>query len=89
MLTSDTPRDVLNEAKWRNDTDLDEVEVTYVHRGMPNDEATVSGALILRIERAFFFTRIPSIGMGETPIPYHRVKRIRYGDETVYMRSQV
>lgn len=71
------PREVLNALKWRPGEGLAEAEITYVHRGAPGDEMTISGSEILELERSFFVT-------AESKVPYHRIKRITYRGEVVF-----
>ena len=70
------PREVLNEIKWRHNA-LDEVLVTYVHRGAPGDVLTISGKDIVELGRSFFST-------GEATIPYHRIVRIVFRQKVVF-----
>ncbi len=79
-----TPRDVLNELKWRHDA-LDEAVVYYVHRGAPDDTRTVAGDRILELHQSWIEIPGPE---GSTMIPYHRVLRIDRGDKTIWLRRQ-
>ncbi|KAA0007126.1 MAG: DUF504 domain-containing protein, partial [Thermoplasmata archaeon] len=36
-------RDILNELKWRDNSEFNKVEVWYRHRGAPNDTMVISG----------------------------------------------
>ena len=74
---------VLDELKWHPEKNLEEVEVTYVHRGAPGDEVTISGGEILALEKGFF---VVLQGGRETRIPYHRIKEIKYRGEVVYRK---
>ncbi len=71
------PREILNELKWRQETDLGEAEVTYVHRGAPGDIMVISGRDIKSLERSFFVTE-------EATIPYHRILKISYKGKTIF-----
>lgn len=63
----------MNEIKWHRHA-LERARITYVHRGAPGDERTVSGAEVVDLGPSFFELR------SEEPlpamIPYHRVLRI-------------
>ncbi|HUL40097.1 MAG TPA: RNA repair domain-containing protein [Methanomassiliicoccales archaeon] len=71
------PRQVLNQLKWGPSGGLDNAEVTYLHRGAPGDELTVPGSEIVGLERSFFC-------IGESKVPYHRIKRIVLDGEVLY-----
>ena len=71
------PREVLNELKWHRGR-VSDASITYLHRGAPGDRRTVSGSEIIELERSFFTT-------AESRIPYHRIRRIMLGGETLYM----
>ncbi|KYK25516.1 MAG: hypothetical protein AYK23_03555 [Candidatus Proteinoplasmatales archaeon SG8-5] len=74
-------KEVLSELKWRNDRDLDNAIIHYVHRGAPNDEKAVPGIDIQGLESSFFAT-------SEAMIPYHRIIRIEYDGEVIFERSR-
>jgi uncharacterized protein (UPF0248 family) len=94
-----TSRTVLNELKWRNDRDFARVEVEYIHRGGPDDLATVSGADIISLEAWMMVIRkkevleqLPGRRLvtavpGEAAIPYHRITRVIYDGKTVFDRA--
>jgi len=48
-----------------------------LHRGAPGDELTVPGSEIVGLERSFFC-------IGESKVPYHRIKRIVLDGEVLY-----
>jgi uncharacterized protein (UPF0248 family) len=71
------PRQVLNALRWKPGEDLTEAWITYLHRGAPGDEMTISGSDLVELERSFFVTK-------EAKIPYHRIKLIRYRGEVLF-----
>jgi uncharacterized protein (UPF0248 family) len=71
------PRQILNTLRWKPGEDLAGAWITYVHRGAPGDEMTVSGSDIVELERSFFVTK-------EAKIPYHRIKLIRYRGNAIF-----
>ena len=75
-----TAKEVLNELKWREDRDFDAVEVTYIHRGAPNDVMVIRGGDIKVLGRSFFETE-------DASIPYHRIVEIRYGKDVIWLRE--
>lgn len=74
------PRQVLNEIRWRG-LDLTLAQVEIVHRGAPNDTITVRADQIVP-GRSFF-------QVGETEIPYHRIKKIVYDGRTIFSRAEL
>ncbi len=75
-----TPRDVLNEIKWRYSENLEGVEIWYLHRGAPGDMRMISGEEVKKIGRGALETE------GAT-IPYHRIRRIIFNGEVVFDRD--
>lgn len=82
MMTS--PRDVLNELKWRHHA-LADAHVLYRHRGAPGDVRDVSGRDILDLGRSFFERRTRH---GSASIPYHRVLAIEAEGRTLWKRTK-
>ncbi|RMF91807.1 MAG: DUF504 domain-containing protein [Methanobacteriota archaeon] len=76
-------RRVLNELLWHPERSLDDVSVTYIHRGAPGDVVTIGGWEIKRLERSFF---VLERGGVETYIPYHRIVEVRRGAEVLYRK---
>ena len=75
------PREILNELKWRNDRNLSEAEIWYVHRGAPNDTKIISGDEICALERSFMV-------LDEASIPFHRIFKIIYDDRVIFERKR-
>jgi uncharacterized protein (UPF0248 family) len=71
------PRQILNALRWKPGENLAEAHITYVHRGAPGDEMTISGSDVVELERSFFVTK-------EAKITYHRIKLIRYRGNDVF-----
>lgn len=80
IIKSKHSRDILNELKWKG-VDCRECYIEYTHRGAPNDTKTVSFNDIIDIGRSFF-TILP-----DTMIPYHRIRRIKFKDKTLYTKT--
>ncbi len=70
------PRQVLNKMRWGTGG-LNNVVVTYIHRGGPGDLAYVNGEAITELGRSFFL-------VGEAQIPYHRIVKIEKDGEMVF-----
>ena len=74
-------RDILNEIKWRNKYQLDQVELWYVHRGAPDDFKIISGENIVSIDKTFIETR-------DAMIPHHRIFKIRHKGKILFDRKK-
>ncbi len=77
-----TPRDILNELKWRYGA-LEDAQICYRHRGALLDEAWVKGERVRELGKSFMELEGP---MGGTMLPYHRVLRIEVDGELVWAR---
>ncbi len=73
------PKDILNELKWRKSSELEKAEIWYIHRGAPNDTKIISGKEVLKLGKSFMQT-------NTAMIPYHRVFKITYGEDIIFMR---
>ena len=73
------PRDILNELKWKQDCDLNQAEIWYIHRGAPNDTKIMSGKDIIKLNKSFIQT-------STAMIPYHRVFKILYEKKVIFER---
>jgi len=76
-------RRILNELRWHPEKSLEDVKITYIHRGAPGDAVTIDGRLVQRLERSHFI--IERSGR-EVWIPYHRIVEVRKGDEVLYRK---
>lgn len=74
-----SPKDILNELKWRRDLDLEKAEIWYVHRGAPDDTKVISGKDIVTLEKSFMQTTTAMI-------PYHRIFKIVYNEKVIFKR---
>jgi uncharacterized protein (UPF0248 family) len=75
------PREILNKLKWKKDIKLEKAEIWYVHRGAPNDTKIISGKEILNLGKSFMKTT-------NAMIPYHRIFKIKYEDEFIFIRNK-
>jgi uncharacterized protein (UPF0248 family) len=73
-------RDILNEIKWTKD--LKKVKIWYTHRGALHNTKIISGIEITDIGKSFLETTTASI-------PYHRITKIVYEDDTVFDRWDI
>jgi uncharacterized protein (UPF0248 family) len=70
------PREILNRLRWK-DGSLDDVRVTYVHRGAPGDVLTIPAENIVKLGHSFFAT-------ADSEIPYHRIILIERRGEVLF-----
>jgi len=70
---------ILNEIKWKKETNIELVEIWYVHRGAPNDTKIISGKDIIKLGKSFMQTK-------SAMIPYHRIFTIKYDKKTIFRR---
>ena len=74
-----SPRDILNELKWKETCNLTKAEIWYIHRGAPNDTKITSGNDIVTLEKSFMQTTTAMI-------PYHRIFKIVYEGDVIFSR---
>lgn len=78
------PRELLNEIKWTGHN-ISKCKIYYINRGSPDDTAIIEGDKIIDIDRVFLILEgVPY----EVYIPYHRIIKIEYEDQTVFERKQ-
>lgn len=76
-----TPREVLNELKWREGKDIAKAKVWYEHRGGKQGYAIIGGEDIIDLEKGYFTTI-------QARIPFYKIFRIEYEGEIIFERSQ-
>ncbi len=69
-------RKLLNQMKWDNNKNLSDYEITFIHRGAPNDLKTYSAARIKAIKSSYLIFVEEEEEVGEVVIPFHRIQRI-------------
>ena len=74
-----SPNTILNKLKWKQDYDLKQAEIWYIHRGAPNDTKIISGKEIIKLEKSFMQTTTAMI-------PYHRIFKIIYEEKIIFER---
>jgi len=78
-LIKNNPKDILNELKWKENLNLEKTEIWYIHRGAPNDTKIISGKEVVKLGKSFIQT-------NTAMIPYHRVFKIVYEGDIIFMR---
>ncbi|TET89337.1 MAG: DUF504 domain-containing protein [Methanomassiliicoccales archaeon] len=77
-----TPREILNELKWREDRDLTKAEIWYYSRGTERGHVVITGGELTELGKSFFET-------ASATIPYYKIFRIVYGNEVIFDREQL
>ncbi len=63
-------RNILNMILWHPKMQINEIKITYIHRGVPCNLKTINGDSIERLDRGFLI-----LNEG-TQIPFHRIVKI-------------
>ena len=78
-----TIREILNKIKWCSEGGLSDCEIEILHRGAPNDRKAIQGISIKDIAPRAILCQGEG-EEGELIIPYHRIRAIRKGSETIW-----
>jgi len=70
------PREALNKILWDKKLNVNDFDVTFIHRGAEKDEKTIPYSSIVKVGRSWFLYR-EGEGEFETFIPFHRILTIR------------
>lgn len=82
ILKSKFPIDLFNEIKWKG-YDIDKCRVHHINRGSPGDIDIFEGSRIMEIGPGFLtLSGVPH----EIYIPYHRIVKIEYDHQTIFIR---
>jgi uncharacterized protein len=73
-------RNIINMILWHPGMDINEIKITYIHRGVPGNLKQINGNSIDRIERGFLILR------EGTQIPYHRIVKIENKNKILYKK---
>ena len=69
-------RKLLNQMKWDNSKNIPDYEITFIHRGAPDDLKTYSAARIKEVKSSYIIFVEEEEEDGEVVIPFHRIRRI-------------
>ena len=78
-------RKKLLELKWHPRKSLEDVDVTYLHRGAPEDKLTVQAQEIVELEKSFFVLMRRG---EEVRIPYHRILELTEAGEIIWKKKR-
>ncbi len=77
-----TPREILNELKWREDRDISRAEVWYKSRDTKEGFVIITGDELTELGKSFFST-------AQATIPFYKIFRIIYEGEVIFDREQL
>lgn len=77
-----TPREILNELKWREDRDISKAEVWYKSRDTKERFSIITGDELTELGKSFFST-------AQATIPFYKIFRIIYEGEVIFDREQL
>ena len=69
-------RKILNRIKWDSQEDIVDYEITFLHRGAPDDLKTYPAERIKEIKGSYLLFVDEENEEGEVIIPFHRLRRI-------------
>ncbi len=73
-------RNIVNMILWHPDMQIAETEITYLHRGAPENLKTINGTSIAGLDRGFLILR------EGTQIPFHRINKITYKNKILWKK---
>ncbi len=73
-------RKILNQLKWDSQKNLSDYNITFLHRGAPNDLKTYPADKIKAIKISYLLF-VDEITLEDVVIPFHRIRRI-YNKQT-------
>jgi uncharacterized protein (UPF0248 family) len=75
-----TAREVLNELRWRDPSQLESAVLRYRDRTRPEGGRRILGSEIIDLERRYFTT-------AKGRLPYYKIERIDLGTKVVFERE--
>ena len=73
-------KNIFNKIFWDKRVNIEDFEITYIHRGAPNDQKAIAASLITQVGKSWFTYKDQG---NENKIPMHRIiaiKNIKTGD---------
>ncbi len=77
-----TPREILNELKWREDKDVSKAEIWYTSGGTVDGFVIITGDELTELGKSFFST-------AQATIPFYKIFRIIYDGEVIFDREEL
>jgi uncharacterized protein (UPF0248 family) len=77
-----TPREILNELKWREDREISKAEIWYKSRDTKEGSVIITGDELTELGKSFFST-------AHATIPFYKIFRITYEGEVIFDREEL
>jgi uncharacterized protein (UPF0248 family) len=77
-----TPREILNELRWREDRDISKAEIWFKSRDTKEGFSIIAGDDLTELGKSFFST-------AQATIPFYKIFRIIYDGEVVFDREEL
>ena len=71
-------KNILNMILWHPEIQIEDCEITYLHRGAQGNLKTIWGSKIKKLERGFIILD------NENQIPLHRIIRIECSQQIIW-----
>lgn len=73
-------RNIINMILWHPEMDINDIKITYIHRGAPGNLKTIDGNSFEGIERGFVLLK------EGTQIPFHRIVKIEINNKILWQK---
>ncbi len=73
-------RTTINLILWHPEMQINETEITYIHRGAPGNLKKINGESIERVERGFLILK------EGIQIPFHRIIKIENNNKVLWKK---
>lgn len=70
----------MNMILWHPEMEINQSNISYIHRGAHGNIKTINGSSIDRIENGFLILK------DETQIPFHRIIKIEYKEKILWKK---
>jgi uncharacterized protein (UPF0248 family) len=80
MIRLKMAKNVLNMVLWHPEMERERSKISYIHRGARGNIKTIKGSSIDRLEGGFLILK------DETQIPFHRIIKIEYDHEILWIK---
>ena len=74
-------KNIINMILWHPHMQITETEITYIHRGLPENLKMINGDSITKLERGFLILK------EGTQIPFHRIVKIIYNNKILWQKQ--
>jgi uncharacterized protein (UPF0248 family) len=74
-------KNILNLMLWHPEQDISQCQVTYLHRGAPENLRTIQGSQVEKLEKGFLILE------EDVHIPYHRIIKIECHNKVIWKKG--